>query len=438
MPPERRAPATDNGDMTCRHRLQAGLAWLLLPLTAWSCSSDSDDAGGGTTSGGTGGLLGGSGAGGSGAGLGSGSGGSGAGLGSGGGFGGGDPAGLLDGVDGRAPGSSDGVVPVLPGEECAGEVFEGEALPLELLIMMDRSVSMGDDRPEYLLPNGGTKWDAVRVGFEDFFALPQVQILKAGIDYFSQSSCEAEDYSTPEVGIGPVSAQRGALLDSYDDHSPGGNTPISPALEGALMHAADWKLDHPGAHTAVVLVTDGVPNGCGTTTADPQGGAAIIAPIAESYATASPPIPTYVLGIQGIEVSAGDFRHVVTTIANAGGTEPVIVEADDDLAAKFAGALEGIREAAAPPCNYAVPLPPSGEQLDLARVNVVLVPEDSGPEPILNVPDADSCEHGGWYYDPPEDPESIRLCPNTCDVVSTLKGAGFRVVFGCGTVTVVH
>jgi hypothetical protein len=346
---------------------------------------------------------------------------------------GGASAGLLEGVDGSGPSSSGSVVPVLPGAECAGQVFEGESLPLELLIMMDRSISMGDSEPESLLPGGGTKWDAVRVGFQDFFALPQVQSLSAGIDFFSQGSCDPVDYSTPEVGIAPITSSAAEIMDAYDQHQPGDNTPIGPALEGALMHAYDWKQGR-GAQVAVVLVTDGVPNGCGTTTMDPRGGADGIAPIAAQYASGAPPIPTYVLGIQGIEVSATDFAYVVTTIAQAGGTEAVIVEATDDLAAEFAAGLEGIRESAAPPCSYSIPLPPTGEQLDLSLVNVVLVPQTSGAEPILNVAGPDDCQYGGWYYDPPGSPESIELCPNTCDVVSTLNGAGFQVLFGCATV----
>ena len=350
----------------------------------------------------------------------------------------GPSAGLLEGVDGRADssagGSASSVTPVLPGSECAGEVFAGETIPLEIIIMMDRSVSMGDSEPEYLLPSGGTKWDAVRQGFEDFFQLPQVQSLSAGIDFFSQDSCDPNDYASPEVEIGLTPQTASEILASYDSWSPGGNTPIGPALEGALTYATGWKNANPGVEVAVVLVTDGVPNGCGPTTADPRGGADSIAPIAAQYANASPPIPTYVLGIQGIEVPADDFQYVVTTIANAGGTMPVIVEATDDLAAEFAAGLEGIRATAAPPCSYGVPLPPEGDMLDLGRVNVVLEPVDSGPEPILNVPDAEHCQYGGWYYDPPEDPQSIRLCENTCDVVSTLAGAGFSVFFGCATV----
>jgi hypothetical protein len=350
---------------------------------------------------------------------------------------GGASAGLLNGVNGQGASSTTSVTPVLPDSACAGQAYEGETLPLELLIMMDRSISMGNSEPRYLLPGGGTKWDAVRIGFQNFFALPQVQTLSAGIDFFmANGSCNPVDYSTPEVEIAPIVTSAAGIMASYDAHEPGDITPIGPALEGALMHASDWKQGR-GTQVAVVLVTDGVPNGCGYTTDMPQVAADGIAPIAAQYASAVPPIPTYVLGIQGMEVPVDDFTYVVTTIAHAGGTEPVIVTATDDLAAKFAAGLEGIRSAAAPPCSYSIPLPPSGEQLDLGLVNVVLLPQTSGAEPILNVAGPDACQYGGWYYNPPGAPESIELCPNTCEVVSQQTGAGFQVLFGCATVAVV-
>ncbi len=357
--------------------------------------------------------------------------------GQGGGFSTGASAGILDGVNGQGASSAGSVTPVLPDAACAGQAYEGETLPLELLIMMDRSISMGDSEPRYVLPGGGTKWDAVRIGFTNFFALPQVQTLSAGIDFFmANGSCNAADYSTPEVEIAPIVTSAADIMASYDMQMPGDVTPIGPALEGALMHASDWKQGR-GTQVAVVLVTDGVPNGCGYTTDMPHPAADGIAPIAAQYASAVPPIPTYVLGIQGMEVPVDDFTYVITTIAHAGGTEPVIVTATDDLAAKFAAGLEGIRSAAAPPCSYSVPLPPSGEQLDLGLVNVVLVPQSSGAEPILNVSGPDQCQNGGWYYNPPSAPESIELCPNTCEVVSQQTGAGFQVLFGCATVAVV-
>src|SRR6185369_882249 len=125
--------------------------------------------------------------------------------------------------------------------------------------------------------------------------------------------------------------------------------------------------------------------------------------------------------------------------ATAGGGQAIIVEANTNLATAFSTALDQIRGSAAPPCDYSVPLPPTGETLDLGKVNVVLQPANSGtPEGILNVSNASQCEFGGWYYDPPDAPTSIKLCPKTCNVVSKLDGASFQVLFGCSTQTVIH
>ncbi len=63
-------------------------------------------------------------------------------------------AGILSGADGRRPGAGSQVTPVRPGDECTGTTFEGEPLPLDMLIMMDRSVSMGDSEARYMIPGG--------------------------------------------------------------------------------------------------------------------------------------------------------------------------------------------------------------------------------------------------------------------------------------------
>jgi hypothetical protein len=357
---------------------------------------------------------------------------------------------ILVGVDGQAPPAASGtgasggvdvprVVPVVPGAECAGNVFDGEAIPLHMIVMMDRSVSMGDDREDYLIPGGGTKWDAVREGFVEFVDLPQSAGIGMGIDFFGQDSCDAQDYSTPDVQIDVLPGVGPYILDAYDGWNPGANTPMRPALEGAIMYAEQWQADHPGNRIIVVLVTDGVPNGCG----DPpepsdqmREGVGRIAEVAAAGLAGNPSIRTFVLGIEGLEVPVEDFRYACTTIATAGGSQAVIIEANDDLAAEFSAALDGIREEAAPPCTYGVPLPPPGEELNLNQVNVVLQPPGGRePEGILNVASLDQCGNGGWYYDPPDDPATIELCPSTCGVVSQLNGASFQVVFGCATVT---
>lgn len=351
-------------------------------------------------------------------------------------------ASILEGVDGRGADSRTDITPVLPGDECVGEVAEGELLPLNMLIMMDRSISMGDAEEDYLIPEtGAIKWEETRKGLEEFLGLPAARGLGVGIDYFNQNSCDPQQYATPEVDITPLPDAADAVMASYDEWDPAGNTPLAPALEGALIAAKDWKQDNPGRRIIVVLVTDGVPNGCGAkaTGSEEEFEAAVdeLSNVAADGLAGEPSVPTWVLGIQGQEVSADDFQFTVSSVAEAGGGEPVIIKANDSLATEFADALERIRAGAGLPCSYRVPLPPAGEQLDLAQVNVLLNPEGFAPEPVFHVAGPDQCEYGGWYYDPPNDPEAIELCPSTCDAVDDLDDARFEVLFGCNTVTVI-
>ena len=350
-------------------------------------------------------------------------------------------AGLLAGADGQRPGTGTKVTPVRPGDACAGTSYEGEPLPLDMLIMMDRSISMGDSDPKYMIPGGGTKWVEVRKGFAAFFALGQSQGLGVGIDFFGQGTCDVQAYSTPEVDIQPLPNVATNILNAYDAQAPGGDTPMGPALEGALTYAKGWAGTHVGHNVIVVLATDGAPHGCGAELAPTDvlhTSVDTIAKIPAAYAAGTPSIRTFVLGIEGQEVTVDDFRYSANTIATAGHGQAIIVEANDNLATAFSAALDTIRGTAAPPCDYTVPLPANGEALDPTRVNVALLPNGSGPEGILNVPDSSQCDYGGWYYDPPNAPVSIKLCPKTCDIVSKLDGAGFEVLFGCATQTILY
>ncbi len=349
--------------------------------------------------------------------------------------------GILEGVNGLPPGGdqSSSISLVLPDDACAGEVYEGESLPLNMLVMMDRSVSMGDGKPIFLIAGTNRlKWDEARKGFEQFVALPSSAGIGMGIDYFGQKgSCDQLDYSTPEVDITPLPGVAPAILASYNEWSPGQGTPLGPALEGAITAAKKFRAKNVASQTIVVLVTDGVPNGCGAIPSPSdvmRQGVDNIAKIAA--AGLADGVATWVLGIRGQEVVDADFNYTTTEIAKAGGGDAVVIAADDNLADKFSGALDKIRGSSALPCDFTVPLPPGDAALDLAKVNIALTPDGKEPEPILNVSGAEQCEYGGWYYDPPVNPTSLKLCPTTCEVVSSISGAGFQVFFGCDTASV--
>jgi hypothetical protein len=84
-------------------------------------------------------------------------------------------------------------------------------------------------------------------------------------------------------------------------------------------------------------------------------------------------------------------------------------------------------------CEFDIPEPPQGETLDPNRVNVVWVPGSGTPEDILNVGDEAGCGISGWYYDDPQNPTRIILCPGTCAAVRADPDGEINIEFGCET-----
>lgn len=116
-------------------------------------------------------------------------------------------------------------------------------------------------------------------------------------------------------------------------------------------------------------------------------------------------------------------------IAQAGGGEAVDVGADIAL---FVQALESF-SAQARACGLLIPDP--GGPLDPALVNVVHTPDGGSPTMLPQAAQAAACgADPGWYYDHPNDPVKIHLCPASCDAVEQDPNATIEVAFGCPTV----
>ncbi len=100
----------------------------------------------------------------------------------------------------------------------------------------------------------------------------------------------------------------------------------------------------------------------------------------------------------------------------------------DDVAAQ-------VIDDAALPCQYPVPPPPEGEELDPSKVNVVFTDGNGDEHPILQVPSLAECDAalGGWYYDNPSNPTTVHLCPASCDQVSPDPNGRIDILFGCTT-----
>jgi Mg-chelatase subunit ChlD len=308
---------------------------------------------------------------------------------------------------------------------CVGEFYEGESLPLDIYIMFDQSGSMLND------VGGLTRMAAVQQATREFLREPESAGIGVGIGYFGhqpigETRCEDALYAAPDV---PISIDHEAVIRSLDGREPTGETPTASALRGACGYASEWKRTHPGRGVVILLVTDGKPeapvscagSGCCPTIDDAETAA-------RACSDRAPNVPTYVLGV-------GPELDLLNRIAEAGGTRRAYLVGDDDVAANVLRALSTIRGDAAIPCTLEIPEPPAGGSIDLTTVN--LFEGQSGVEclsPIYHVTEAEGCgEDGGWYYDAPNAPSAVELCPASCASVSR-PGSRLRFSIGCATI----
>ncbi len=283
-------------------------------------------------------------------------------------------------------------------------------VPVNLLLTVDRSESMSDGQPI-------SKWEAMTRALEAFVDTPDSQQLRVGLrlwpadDGCNSEECDVDACSAPQVAVGPLTddAQRKRLLDEVAGQGPAGETPMSAALEGARAWASDVRQAVPKEQVAIALATDGMPNGCDESIENISGIAATA--LADD-------VPTYVLGIEGSRESDVD------EIATAGGTEQAFLVGSDNAEAALLEALLLIGGDVLS-CSYDFPM---GEELDPARIRVLLEREDESVR-IPRVDDEAACDEGGFYLT--EDGSRITLCDVTCEEVRDVLEGEIDIAIGC-------
>lgn len=253
------------------------------------------------------------------------------------------------------------------------------------------------------------------------------------VGFCAQTSiCEVEAYATPAQPIAALPDAASALIASLDAQAPAGNTPTGPALSGALQQARSWAGLHPDHRVVAVLATDGSPTNCSPTNADE------ISDVAGDAFSDSPSVKTVVIGVlTQADVNAG-LKTSLDKIARKGGTgEATIVDAAKDVTAQFQAALDAIRTDPLR-CEFKIPEPTAGTDLDYARVNVKF---KSGKQStalyyVASVEDCDP-QSGGWYYDRDPRrgaPQTILVCPSNCTAFQASTSAKVEIALGCETI----
>jgi hypothetical protein len=328
---------------------------------------------------------------------------------------------------------------------CAKVTNDGVLVPLDMYVMLDRSGSMDDET--------GDKWTPVTGAIKDFVQRPDNAGVSMGLGVFpippstpiprncttaaqcgingpcfgglclgADGSCVADDYRFPKVAIGALPGNGSAIVDALNGTRPTGSTTTSlPALTGALDYAEIWAKNVPDHITLVIFATDGDPSGCNE--AGNNNIAKISARAAQS-ATATVPVRTFVIGI-------GDVASL-NEIARAGGTDKALIVSGSDPGQDFLDAMNQIRGAIG--CQFRMPVPPQGEELDPGAINVAFTPSGQAQEVFKKVDGPSQCQGGpGWYYDNATNPTKILLCPSSCDRIEYTQGK-VEVVVGCKSV----
>jgi len=339
------------------------------------------------------------------------------------------------------------------GGSCAATVNKGEAVPLGMYLMIDKSGSMQ-----------GANWTAVTNALKSFVDQPTAAGIGVGLQYFpidsgvqcniafcatnadcgpaacgpcmppplpgfpgtctgiGGSSCEVPAYAKPAVIIQNLPGVAPVIKSSLDNTSPTGGTPTSAALDGAITYTKQWMGMNPNAVGVVIFATDGEPSDCDTNLQN-------IYAIAKKGYDEVPSVRTYVIGV-GAQLTA------LNGIAAAGGTgQAYLVDTNAGAQDQFLQAMNEIRGAALS-CAYLIPAPPANEMIDYGAINVQYTPEGGMPELIPQVSSLAGCPADGkaWYYDNQNPPKQILLCPATCDAISGDAKGQIDVLVGCATI----
>jgi len=306
-------------------------------------------------------------------------------------------------------------------DTCAEATDEAKLVPINMYIAVDKSGSM----------DSNNKWNNAKSAFTTFFQDAAADSLNVALRFWPDSGCGDNDCNpagcaVPQVPLGSLedSNHEQQLIAAFNAKYPGGGTPMSAALGGATQWCIDNQANNMGAEVSVVLLlSDGAPTQCDEST----NGLTSLA--ANAYNQAK--ILTFAVGLQGSN------ENLMNAIAQAGQTQKGYFigngNAKDDLLA----ALKDIQKNAVA-CAFAMPESNNSKDVvDPTKVNVTYTPGGATEAQTLPQTAGEefcSPQTGGWYYDDPDDPQVIKLCPSTCAGIQSDDGGKLAIVVGCKTV----
>jgi hypothetical protein len=254
-------------------------------------------------------------------------------------------------------------------------------------------------------------WFQTVDSIKQFFRDPASSGVGVGMQFFG-TQCDVSVYAQPRVPIAPLPDNLAALELAFPA-LPVEETATLPALQGVLQHARVWARAHEDTKVVLLMLTDDLPEECGSTIDN-------VVQVAREGFEDTPSIQTFVvvLGTLG----------VLNQLAQTGGTNQarfVAPDAQQDLVQ----ALKEVRDLALP-CELSLPPQPFAAE----RVNLQYTGDDGQANVIKAVRDGTGCnsDQGGWYYDDAAAPRQIVLCQQTCHRFD--ERSALKLALGCPTI----
>ncbi len=368
-----------------------------------------------------------------------------------------------DGDGGGLSGPQDGGRVDLTNEEvdniaqaaCTGWAGEGENLPAVLQLVVDVSRSMRDDAPG----SNRSKWDETRDALEDAIATMPASVSVGVLFYPNQQTrqdsspspvdaCVNTDDIVPIAMLGgAMSNERATIIDALNQADIDSYTPTYDAYTHALNESL--LPYQTSSNKFMLLITDGAPTVAGQCVDVPgqgQGpGDAPTEPIISEIeaALSEHNVRTFLIGSPGSEESSGDngdMRPWLSQGAVVGGTAQAGCQEDGpefchldmtqepDFAQALSTGLANIAGQIIDSCTFKVPTPPSGQNIDPNKTNLIVRWGDGNASLILQ-DNVDDCGDG-WEFNAAGD---VVLCGETCNEVKLDAQASVSLTFGCGT-----
>jgi hypothetical protein len=322
------------------------------------------------------------------------------------------------GVTGTSTGNggSGNITPTPDGQNCGLQQYGLQNVPPDLLIVEDKSGSMGNDENDTKCPGMGaacmTKWADVTGAINMVVAQTETTI-RWGLKYFANDNgCGVN--AGAAIPIAPNNAM--AIAASIAATNPGGSTPTAAAVMSGAAYLQTVADPNP---KFILLATDGEPNCAGG-----KGGASDQAgAVAAVTAAAAAGFPVFVVGVGNVATAQAtlDMLAVAGGRAQAGMPKyyPVASSADLVTVLKTIGGMIAS-------CSFGLgSVPP-----DPTNVGVYANGDTS-----MKIP-KDVTHANGWDYG--AGMKSIVLYGAACDAVKAMPPTTktIQAIYGCPGVVI--